>query len=343
MNKSNLLAIDLAKINFQVCQYKGNKQLKNQQVSREALLKLLATSKPSLVAMETCGGAHYFARVARSNGHEVMLLDARFVKAFRQGQKTDANDAMAIATASRAPSAHSCKVLSIEEQALRSLSHLRALADKQKLQLSNQVRGLLLEFGITIAQSEAAFRKAIPEILEDGESPLPVELKHAIALSYEHYRLQCQSKEKHHKQIEHIAKGNETCQRLMALEGVGPITAIELLTLLGNGEAFDKAKRAAACAGVTPRQHSSGGKAKIGHIPKRRGCSLRRNLFLGARSVVSKLKYKEPKTKKEQWIKSLLQRKSVKCVSIALANKTVRTAYAMLKKGTEYQPTLLAA
>lgn len=129
----------------------------------------------------------------------------------------------------------------------------------------------------------------------------------------------------------------------MALEGGGPITAIELLTFLGNVEAFDNARSAAACAGVTPTQHSSGRKAKIGHIPKKRGGTLRRNLFLGARSVVCKLKHKEPKTEKEQWIKSLLQRKSVKCAAIALANKTVRTAYAMLKKGSDYQPQLLTA
>lgn len=343
MTKSNLIAIDLAKTNFQAAQYKGNKLLKNQQVSRQALIKLLAKSMPGLVAMEACGGAHYFARLAKHYGHEVMVLDARFVKAFRQGQKTDANDAIAIATASRSPNVRCGKVLSVEEQCLQSLSQMRVLADKQKIQLSNQIRGLLLEFGITIAQSEVAFKQAIPEILEDGDNTLPMELKHAIALSYDSYQRQCESKETLHKQIEHIAKGNEPCQRLMALEGVGPITAIALLTFLGNTHSFDNARRAAALAGVTPLQHSSGGKTKIGHIPKRRGGALRRNLFLGARAVVSKLKQREARTEKEQWIKSLLQRKSVKCVAIALANKTIRTAYALLKKGSDYQPQLLTA
>jgi transposase len=343
MTKSNLIAIDLAKTNFQVAQYQGNKRVKNQQVSRQTLLKLLAKSTLGVVAMEACGGAHYFARVAKGHGHKVMLLDARFVKAFRQGQKTDANGAIAIATASRSPNVRCGKVLSVEEQCLQSLGQLRALADKQKIQLSNQIRGLLLEFGITIAQSDVAFKKAIPEILEEGDGALPAELKHAIALNYEQYRLQCQYKEQLHARIERIAKGSEPCQRLMALEGVGPIKAIELLSFLGNTEAFDDARRAAACAGVTPTQHSSGGKAKIGRIPRRRGGALRRNLFLGARAVVSKLKHREPKTEKEQWIKALLQRKSVKCAAIALANKTVRTAYAMLKKGSTYQPKLLTA
>lgn len=166
MTKSNLIAIDLAKTNFQVAQYQGNKLLKNQQVSRQALIKLLAKSTPSVVTMEACGGAHYFARVAKLYGHKVMVLDARFVKAFRQAQKTDANDAIAIATASRSPNVRCSKVLSAEEQCLQSLSQMRALADKQKIQLSNQIRGLLLEFGITIAQSDVAFKKAIPEVIE---------------------------------------------------------------------------------------------------------------------------------------------------------------------------------
>ena len=129
----------------------------------------------------------------------------------------------------------------------------------------------------------------------------------------------------------------------MALEGVGPITAIELLSFLGDTTQFSNGRDAAACAGVTPLQHSTGGKAKIGRIPKRRGGALRRNLFLGARSIVSKLKNREPSTEKERWIKNLLVRKGVKCAAIALANKTMRTAYALLKNGTNYEPTALTA
>lgn len=123
-----------------------------------------------------------------------VLRNPLFVKVFRQGQKTDANDAIAIAVASRVPNVRSCKILTIEEQALQSLSKVRALADKQKIQLSNQIRGLLLEFGIVINQSEAAFKAAIPDILEDAENTLPLELKHALALSYSLYKQQCDNK-----------------------------------------------------------------------------------------------------------------------------------------------------
>jgi len=343
MTQSNLIAIDLAKNIFQVAQFQGSKLKSNKQASRKALLELLVKAKPSVVAMEACASAQYFARTAQSFGHKVMLLDPLFVKAFRQGQKTDANDAIAIAIASKVPNVRTCKILSIEEQALQSLSKVRALADKQKIQLSNQIRGLLLEFGIVINQSEAAFKAAIPDILEDAENTLPLELKHALALTYALYQQQCDNKVELQKQIERIVKQNDGCQRLMALEGVGPITAIELLSFLGDTTQFSNGRSAAACAGVTPLQHSTGGKAKIGRIPKRRGGALRRNLFLGARSIVSKLKNREASTEKERWIKSLLIRKGVKCAAIALANKTMRTAYALLKNGTNYEPTALTA
>ena len=343
MTQSNLIAIDLAKNIFQVAQFKGSKLKFNKQMKRAALSEFLATVAPAKVVMEACGSAQHIARTAKSLGHEAALIDPKLAKAFRQGQKTDANDVLGIASASQAPNMKPCKMMSIEEQSLQSLSHMRALADKQKNQLSNQIRGLLLEFGVVIKQGESAFNQALPEVLEDAENTLPMTLKHAIAVSYALYQAQCETKAQLHKQLDTIAKQNDACQRLMALEGVGPITAIELLSFLGNTEQFSDARGAAACAGVTPTQHSSGGKARIGHIPRRRGGSLRRNLFLGARAIVCKLKHKEATTEKERWLKNLLARKSVKCAAIALANKTVRTAYALLKKGSTYEPKRLVA
>ena len=341
MTQSNLIAIDLAKNVFQIAQFKNNKLKFNKQMKRSPMIEYLAKAEKALVVMEACGSAHHIARTARSMGHEVMLLPPRFVKAFRQGQKTDANDVLAIASASQAHNVMPCKIMTLEEQTLQSLSQVRALVDKQKVQLSNQIRGLLLEFGIVINQGDAALERVVPDILEDAENSLPIVLKQAISVSYDLYKTQCEAKAQLHKKIEAITKENDSCQRLMALEGVGPITAIELLSFLGNTSQFSDARGAAACAGVTPVQHSSGGKAKIGHIPKKHGNTLKKNLFLGARTVVSLLKHKEATTEKERWIKNLLTRKSVKCVAIALANKTVRTAYALLKNGSKYEPKML--
>ncbi|CAM4232248.1 IS110 family transposase [Pseudoalteromonas maricaloris] len=304
MTQSNLIAIDLAKNIFQVAQLKGNKLKFNKPMKREPMLELLAKAEGSKVVMEACGSAQHIARKALSLGHDVMLLPPKFVKAFRQGQKNDANDVLAIASASQAYNVKPCKIMTVEEQTLQSLSQARTLVDKQKTQLSNQIRCLLLEFGVVINQGDTALTQAVPDILEDAENALPIALKQALAVSYDLYKTQCDAKAQLHKQVEAITKQNDSCQRLMALEGVGPITAIELLSFLGN--------------------------------------TLRKNLFLGARTVVSRLKHKEATTEKERWIKNLLAKKSVKCVAIALANKTVRTAYALLKNGSTYEPKILA-
>jgi len=202
---------------------------------------------------------------------------------------------------------------------------------------------LLIEFGITFTQGEKALRQAIPSLLEEAENGLPYDLRQSLRLMYEQYKHTCDALVAMDKQLKQLENQQDRCLRLMDLETVGPVTAVGLSIMLGDTCQFASGRNAAACTGVTPLQHSSGGKARIGHIPKRRGDTLRRNLFLGARSVLSKLKHREPRTVKEQWMKSLLERKGLKCASIALANKTVRTAYALLKNGTTYQPEPLEA
>ena len=343
MSKFNLISIDLAKNVFQVGKFLHQNLQSNKAVSRKELLSILTTSPRCKVVMESCGGAHYWARKARSVGHEVVILDPRFVKAFRVGQKTDANDVIAIAAASFSPNVRPCKSLTQAQQSLQSIERMRALAEKQKRQLANQIRGLLLEFGIVIKQSECAFRQAIPEILEDSDNGLTAGLRQCLAQCYELFKAQSTLKETLNELLTGLVKQDEQCERLLELEGVGPITAVGLLISLSDTTHFTSGRNAAANVGVTPRQHSSGGKVRIGHIAKYRGeITLRSYLFLGARAVISQLKHREPKTKKEQWLKALVERRGVKCAAIALANKTVRTAYAMLKKGTSYEPSLLA-
>lgn len=342
MKKSNLFAIDIAKNVFQVAHLVGKKVKSNRAMSRNRLKTLLAESEPSRVAMESCGSASYWARLAQSYGHDVTLLSPRFVKAFRVGQKTDANDALAIATALDAPSARSCMVLSEELQALQALDRIRTILEKTKRQLANQIRGLLLEFGIVIEQGEAAFHRRIPEILEDVDEQLPPLLRAGIAHSYETYEALHEQKEARDVELKKYVQANADCRRLMALEGVGHISALGLLVRLRGGD-YDSGRNAAACIGLTPVQHSSGEKVRMGRIAKQQGSTLRSCLFLGARSVVCNLKRREPTSEKERWLKQLIERRGIKCAAIALANKTVRTAAAMLRNGNDYQPQPLAA
>lgn len=345
MEQCNVIAIDLAKDIFQVCIMTTNgKIIFNKAMNRAKLKEWLAKKKLALVAMESCGGAHYWARFALSLGHKVMVIPPKQVKPFRTGQKTDANDAVAIAVASRAANIKPARILSIEQQGLQSIEKMRSLIDKQKLQLSNQVRGLLLEFGIVINKSIKSFKERIPEILEDAENDLSFPMRKVLLQMWELYsRLENDFDVINNELIQLTAQDSD-CQKLMKLEGVGPITAVRLKIQLGNGEHFHSGRQVAACIGLTPKQHSSGGKVKLGSVGKG-SCDkpLRSCIFLGARAVVSKLKNRPAKTEKERWLKALIERRGVNCASMALANKTARTAYALLKNNTDYKPVLIAA
>ena len=345
MEQCNVIAIDLAKDIFQVCIMTTNgKIIVNKAMNRAKLKAWLAKQKLSLVAMESCGGAHYWARLAQSLAHKIIVIPPKQVKPFRTGQKTDANDAVAIAVASRAANIKPARVLSIEQQALQSIEKMRSLIDKQKLQLSNQARGLLLEFGIVINKSIKSFKERIPEILEDADNDLTFPMRKGLLQMWELYsRLEDDFDEINNELIQLTAQDSD-CQKLMKLEGVGPITAIRLKIQLGNGEHFNSGRQVAACIGLTPKQHSSGGKVKLGSVGKG-SCDkpLRSCIFLGARAVVSKLKNRPAKTEKERWLKALIERRGVNCASMALANKTARTAYALLKNNTDYKPVLIAA
>lgn len=344
MNHYNVIAIDLAKSVFQVClvTYRGQ-LVSNKTMSRAKLSAFLAQQSPALVAMESCGGASHWARLAASFGHQVMIIPAKQVKPFRTGHKTDANDALAIAVACRAPNVLKARCLSIEEQGMQSVDRMRTLLNKQKLQLSNQLRGLLLEFDIVINQGASAFRIRLPEILEDAENDLPPIMRQSLYQLWQLYlriETDCVELDKH---IQHVVKQDHQCQRLIQLEGVGPIGAIQLKLQLVQDH-FKNGRQAAACIGLTPQQHSSGGKAKLGSIKRiSSDHPLRSTLFLGARSVVSRLKSRPAKTEKERWLKAIIDRRGTNRAAIALANKNVRTAYAMLKNDNAYRTVAITA
>lgn len=339
MKHYNVIAIDLAKSVFQVCVVrKLGDVVSNKTMSRAKLSAYLVQQPKAIVAMESCGGASYWARLATSIGHEVMVIPAKQVKPFRTGHKTDANDALAIAVACRAPNVLTARYLSIEEQGMQSVDRMRTLLNRQKLQLSNQLRGLLLEFGIVINKGKSAFRTRLPEILEDAENDLPAVMRQSLYQLWQLYLRVEDDYIKLDKCVQRIVKQDYQCQRLTQLEGVGPIGAVQLKLQLVQDH-FKNGRQASACIGLTPQQHSSGGKTKLGGIKRLPNeHPLRSTLFLGARAVVSRLKSRTAKTEKERWLKAVIDRRGTNRAAIALANKNVRTAYAMLKNDNDYRP-----
>lgn len=339
MQKYNVIAIDLAKNVFQVCKLSlHGKVLYNREMSRSKLKELLMKEKLSLVAMESCSSAHYWARYAKAIGHQVKVINARAVKGFQTKQKTDKNDALAIATAASLEHIHSVRIQSVDEQAMQSMDRARNLALSHQIAQSNQIRGLLSEFGIILPQGLASLREGIPIVLENAENGLPDRFRAVLLCLWQNLLVQIDHVNDLTKQLEQAIKSNDICQQLMKLEGVGPIGALGLALRLGKGENFSSGRNASACIGLTPQQHSSGGKERIGHISTRGGDKrLRSTLFQGALSVISLVVNRPAKSNKEQWLKSLIDRRGKKVAAIALANKTVRTAYAILKNDTVYQ------
>jgi len=345
MINCNVIAIDLAKNLFQVCKTdKNGKVIFNKLLTRAKLKALLIKEKKSLVAMESCGGTHYWARMAKNAGHLVKSIHARTVKAFRQGQKTDANDALAISVAARQPHIKESRLLSAQEQCLQGIESMRNLLVKQKVSLSNQLRGLLLELGHTIAQGDVKLKRAIPEILEDAENELTHSFRLSIDIIYQRFINTIDEVKLLEDKLAKIVKQDKTCRRFQALEGVGPVCALLMKVALGNASHFKNGREASACIGLTPVQHSSAGKEKIGAISKVVGNKkLRSALYKGALAVVSQLEKREARSQKEVWLKGLTARRGKKVAAIALANKTVRTAFALLKHDQVYQPQLLVA
>ena len=342
MTKLNVIGVDLAKNVIQVAVLTpSNRELCNRAFTRRKFAEFLALQRPSLVAFEACATAHYWARVAQRHGHQVKIIPAKAVAPFRQGHKTDQNDALAVAEAARRPSIRLAPMKSVEQQAMQAIQRSRELLLHQRVALSNHIRGLLMEFGIVIPQGFAALHQQLPEILEDGENELPDLYRPTLNLMY---RRLCDLRidlEQMNETIKVLVEDHPVCRRLTSLEGIGPVCAALLYAALGSGEAFTNGRQFSAYLGLTPKQFSSGGKVNLvgisRYVANRR---LRAVLIQGARAYVYRLK--EPKTAKDQWLWAIIQR-SGKCKAAALANKNVRTAWAMQTQNTEYQRYPLAA
>jgi transposase len=343
MTKLNVIGVDLAKNVIQISVLSpSNRELRNSALTRRKFAEFLGRQRASLVAFEACATSHYWARVAQRYGHQVKIIPAKAVFPFRQGHKTDENDALAVAEAARRPNVKLAPLKTVEQQGMQAVQRSRELLVHERVSLSNHIRGLLMEFGIVIPQGFASLYRLLPEILEDGENELPDLYRPTLNLLYG--RL-CDLREdlaRLNHEIETLVQNNPVCRRLTALEGIGPIGSVLLYATLGTGEAFANGRQFSAYLGLTPKQFSSGGKVNLVGISKRvANRRLRAVLITGARAYVYRMK--EPKTTKDRWLWAIVER-SGKCkAAVALANKNVRTAWAMLTQNTEYRRYPLAA
>jgi transposase len=344
--KNTIVGVDLAKNIIQVCVYTNKKVHSNTEMTPDEFIAWLANSTPITVVFEACGTSNYWKQKAISLGHDARLISAKLVGAIRQNQKTDKNDALAIVQATLLPDVVFISGKSTEQQQLQSIMRFRELSVKQKVASGNQLKALLLEFNIKVSSKLGGLKGVIKSTLEDAENGLTFEFRDALSAAWAQYLSIIKAIDLYDECLNKSIETHPDCKKLLKIEGVGPLNAVNLYIALGCAElgTFTKGKDASACIGLTPIQHSSGGKAKIGTIGRHvKNSRLRTQLITGAMSVIHRVTTRASITKKDAWLKSLIERRGKKCAAVALANKTVRTAYTMLTKNTEYTAEILPA
>jgi transposase len=307
--------------------------------SRTQLLRFTSNVPKCLIGMEACAGSHFLGRALREQGHDVRLMPAQYVKPYVKTNKNDFIDAEACAEAVTRPTMRFVPIKTDDQLDLQSLHRVRERWVRGRTAVINQIRGLLLERGITVRKGRRHIEESLPGILEDPDNKLSGALRVLLRelrreMQYLHGQIdECD------KLLVHIASELEDCERPVAVPGVGPTTATAMIAAIGNGAAFKKGRGFAAWLGVVPGEHSTGGKQTLTGT-SRRGNKYLRKLFLqGAHSVLQSRSKQDPVL--SAWLEKLVARKRIQVAAIALANKMARMAWAVLYKGENYRPPLL--
>ena len=336
MNNTTTISIDLAKNVYQVAVFsKYGKQLSNTKCTERKLRLAVARHPEAIIVMEACGSAHNWGREFKKQDRQVYLVPPHIAAKYRSGNKNDGNDAVAIYEASKSTSTYFVSVRTYAQQDLGSLLREREGYIKQRTQLSNRLRGLGMEYGVKFAKGISHLRKRVPEALEDAENGLTITARCILRRILDQILdVDTRLQEVDH-QLVHLAKQTEPCLRLFKLPGVGWLGASALYVRLGDGTAYRCGRNASASVGLVPGHNGTGGKNKLGGISKRGDKYLRYLLIHGCRSVVSNVRDKQDDL--SLWIASQLGGKHKNNTAVALANKVVRMAWAMLSTGSEYR------
>jgi len=303
----------------------------------DALCKHLAPDAE--VGMEACASSHHWARKLQQRGFRVKLIAAQFVKPYVKSNKNDRVDAEAICEAMSRPGMRFVAVKSVAQQDMQAAHRIREELVGQRTAKANQIRGLVGEYGIVAPTGIQQLRCALAQWLEDAENELTEGFRVLLADLSEDLRYLDERIAKLDESIACDVRNDPVACRLLELRGVGPLTASALAGALGDGKSFTKGRDFAASLGLTPRQHSTGGKDRLLGISKRGDAYLRKLLVHGARAVLRHAKDRDDGL--SQWLKALTARKHVNVATVALANKTARVAWAIVRNDMAYDPRLI--
>lgn len=336
MSKVTLLGIDIAKNVFQLhgVDEKGKPVLRKR-LFRSKFVEFIANFPPCTIAMEACGGSHHWYRKFTAMGHEVKIMSAHFVKPFVKTNKNDRNDSEAIVEAASRPTMRFVSPKSVEQEDIQALHRIRSRLVQERTALTNQIRGLLAEYGIVVSQGIHKILKALPEILEDAENELSGSGRQIFSDLYEETVEKNKRIKAYDLKLEAIFKSNKLCQKIEKVEGVGPITATAIVAAVGEAKVFENGRHFSAFLGLVPKQSSSGNKKRLLGISKRGNGYIRSLLIHGARAVVTHIGSKEDS--KSKWLRALKERKGMNKTAVALANKNARVIWALLAKERDYE------
>ncbi len=338
------IGLDIAKNVFQAHGIdQHGKTIFSKKLARGSVLRFFANLTPCLIGIEACGGAHYWAREISKldTGHTVKLIPPKHVKPFVINNKTDAADARAICEVVGRHEMHFVPIKTTDQQDILAWHRIRSRNVKERTALVNQIRGLMLENGIVVPQGITKIRNQLPIIIEDLNNKLSASSRDYLSDLYSEL---CQYDERINKyeiRIRQFVKTNEIFKKLEKIPGIGFLTATALVGHFGKAQNFKNGRALAACLGLTPREHSSGGKQKLLGISKRGNIYIRSLLIQGARNVVRSglQKLNEQSTGQIKWLSDIVIRRGHNKASVALANKMARVAWHIMSSGVEYRAT----
>lgn len=329
-----MIGLDTAKAVFQVHAVDAAGQVvTRRKLRRNELIAFFEKQAACTVVMEACGAAHHWARVLTGLGHDVKLIAPEAVRPFvKKGKKNDAADAAAICEAASRPGMRFVPIKSLEQQGVLALHSARSLLVKQQTMLANAIRGLATEFGLTVPLGMSKLGELMA--LVDADEAVPVKARQALSALFDQCCALDGSIETFEAEIVAHARHDDTARRLATIPGIGPITASLIAATVADIGAFKSARHFAAWLGLVPRQHSTGGKTRLGRITKTGNREIRRLLVLGATSMV----YRAPQWNSAAggWTRAILERRPVRLVTVALANKMARIAWALMTRSEVY-------
>jgi transposase len=332
----SMIGLDTAQSVFQIhgVNETGKVELKRK-LRRSELIAFFEKHESCTVVIEACGAAHHWARMLTGLGHTVKLIAPEAVKPFvKKGKKNDAADAAAICEAASRPDVKFVPAKNLEQQGILALHAARSLLVKQQTMLANAMRGLATEFGITVPKGMQKLDELM--MLVDADESIPKQAKQAITGLHEYCKDLNEGIETFEAEIVAHARHDETARRLATIPGIGPITASLIAATVVDISLFKTARQFAAWLGLVPRQHSTGGKTRLGRITKAGNREIRKLLVLGATSMLGRAEGWHSAV--GGWLRSILERRPVRLVTVALANKMARIAWAVMTRNEVYRP-----